>query len=88
MTEEVQNLAEVDSAPATDVTATPEVAQSTPEVADQHSLPRHSRKRNLTLLLASASQENSANGNVSKQIGQGNANRASRCPRNCRPLTI
>jgi len=34
MTEEVQALAEVDSAPTTDVTATPEVAESTPEVAD------------------------------------------------------
>ena len=35
MTEEVQqNLAEVDSAPTTDVTATPEVAESTPEVAE------------------------------------------------------
>ena len=36
MTEEVQQaLAEVDSAPTTDVTATPEVAESTPEVAEQ-----------------------------------------------------
>jgi hypothetical protein len=34
MTEEVQVLAEVDSAPTTDVTATPEVAESTPEVAE------------------------------------------------------
>jgi hypothetical protein len=35
MTEEVQqNLAEVDSAPTTDVTATPEVVESTPEVAE------------------------------------------------------
>jgi len=34
MTEEVQALAEVDSAPTTDVTATPEVADSTPEVAE------------------------------------------------------
>ena len=34
MTEEVQNLAEVDSAPAKDVTATPEVAANLPEVAD------------------------------------------------------
>jgi len=34
MTEEVQALAEVDSAPTTDVTATPEVAESTPEVAE------------------------------------------------------
>ena len=36
MTEEVQqNLAEVDSAPAKDVTATPEVVESTPEVAEE-----------------------------------------------------
>jgi len=34
MTEEVQALAEVDSAPTTDVTVTPEVAESTPEVAE------------------------------------------------------
>ena len=34
MTEEVQVLAEVDSAPAKDVTATPEVAANLPEVAD------------------------------------------------------
>ena len=34
MTEEVQNLVEVDSAPTKDVTATPEVAVSSPEVAD------------------------------------------------------
>ena len=34
MTEEVQNLAEVDSAPAKDVTATPEVAANLPEVAE------------------------------------------------------
>ena len=34
MTEEVQNLAEVDSAPTKDVTATPEVAASSPEVAE------------------------------------------------------
>ena len=35
MTEEVQqNLAEVDSAPATDATAAPEVVESTPEVAE------------------------------------------------------
>ena len=34
MTEEVQALAEVDSAPTMDVTATPEVAESTPEVAE------------------------------------------------------
>lgn len=37
MTEEVQALAEVDSAPITDVTATPEVAESTPEVAEAKS---------------------------------------------------
>jgi hypothetical protein len=37
MTEEVQqNLAEVDSAPATEVTATPETVESTPVVADEH----------------------------------------------------
>ena len=34
MTEEVQVLAEVDSAPTKDVTATPEVAASSPEVAE------------------------------------------------------
>ena len=34
MTEEVQALAEVDSAPTTDVTAEPEVAESTPEVVE------------------------------------------------------
>ena len=34
MTEEVQNLAEVDSAPAKVVTATPEVAENLPEVAE------------------------------------------------------
>ena len=34
MTEEVQALAEVDSAPTTDVTATPEVAESTPEIVE------------------------------------------------------
>jgi hypothetical protein len=34
MTEEVQALAEVDSAPTTNVTATPEVVESTPEVAE------------------------------------------------------
>jgi len=38
MTEEVQQaLAEVDSAPTTDVTATPEVAESTPEVTEAKS---------------------------------------------------
>ena len=37
MTEEVQALAEVDSAPITDVTATPEVVESTPEVAEAKS---------------------------------------------------
>ncbi len=35
MTEEVQALAEVDSAPAPEVTATSEIAESTPEVAEQ-----------------------------------------------------
>ena len=35
MTEEVQNLAEVDSAPAPEVTATADQAQNAPEVADQ-----------------------------------------------------
>ena len=35
MTEEVQNLAEVDSAPAPEVTATPETVENTPEVADE-----------------------------------------------------
>ena len=35
MTEEVQNLAEVDSAPAPEVTATTDQAQNAPEVADQ-----------------------------------------------------
>ena len=34
MTEEVQALAEVDSAPTTDVTATPEVVESTPEIVE------------------------------------------------------
>ena len=34
MTEEVQALAEVDSAPTTDATAAPEVVESTPEVAE------------------------------------------------------
>jgi len=37
MTEEVQALAEVDSAPTTDVTATPEVVESTPEVVEAKS---------------------------------------------------
>jgi len=35
MTEEVQNLAEVDSAPAPEVTATTETVENTPEVADE-----------------------------------------------------
>lgn len=35
MTDEVQNLAEVDSAPASEVTATTDQAQNAPEVADQ-----------------------------------------------------
>ena len=34
MTEEVQNLAEVDSAPVTEVTATPETVENAPEVAE------------------------------------------------------
>ena len=34
MTEEVQNLAEVDSAPAPEVTATPDQATNAPEVAE------------------------------------------------------
>ena len=34
MTEEVQNLAEVDSAPAPEVTATPDVVENAPEVAE------------------------------------------------------
>jgi hypothetical protein len=34
MTDEVQNLAEVDSVPAQEVTATPEVAENAPEVAE------------------------------------------------------
>ena len=37
MTEEVQALAEVDSAPAPEVTATPENAESTPEVVENQS---------------------------------------------------
>jgi hypothetical protein len=37
MTEEVQSLAEVDSAPAPEVTATPEIAESTPEVVENQS---------------------------------------------------
>lgn len=37
MTDEVQNLAEVDSAPAQDVTATPEVVETAPEVDEQQS---------------------------------------------------
>jgi len=35
MTDEVQNLAEVDSAPAPEVTATTDQAQNAPEVAGQ-----------------------------------------------------
>ena len=35
MTEEVQALAEVDSAPAPEVTATPEAIENAPEVADE-----------------------------------------------------
>ena len=34
MTEEVQNLAEVQSAPAPEATAAPEIAQNEPEVAE------------------------------------------------------
>jgi len=37
MTDEVQALAEVDSAPAPEVTATPEIAESTPEVVENQS---------------------------------------------------
>lgn len=39
MTEEVQNLAEVDSAPATEVTATPETVENAPVVADEQKEP-------------------------------------------------
>ncbi len=35
MSDESQNLAEVESAPATEVTATTEIAQNAPEVAEQ-----------------------------------------------------
>ena len=44
MTEEVQNLAEVDSAPAKDVTATPEVAANLPEVADNQTVKTFSQE--------------------------------------------
>ena len=46
MTEEVQALAEVDSAPTTDVTATPEVVESTPEVAENQ--PEQSAEKTYT----------------------------------------
>ena len=46
MTEEVQALAEVDSAPATDVTATPEAVESTPEVAENQ--PEQSAEKTYT----------------------------------------
>lgn len=39
MTEEVQNLAEIDSAPATEVTATPETVENAPVVADEQKEP-------------------------------------------------
>ena len=44
MTEEVQNLAEVDSAPAKDVTATPEVAANLPEVAENQTVKTFSQE--------------------------------------------
>jgi hypothetical protein len=44
MTEEVQNLAEVDSAPAKVVTATPEVADNLPEVADNQTVKTFSQE--------------------------------------------
>ena len=44
MTEEVQNLAEVDSAPAKVVTATPEVAENLPEVADNQTVKTFSQE--------------------------------------------
>ena len=44
MTEEVQNLAEVDSAPAPEVTATTDQAQNAPEVAEQ-STEQHEEKK-------------------------------------------
>ena len=47
MTDEVQNLAEVDSAPASDVTATPDNAQNAPEVADQQQ-EQHEEERKFT----------------------------------------
>jgi hypothetical protein len=44
MTEEVQNLAEVDSAPAKDVTAAPEVVANLPEVADNQTVKTFSQE--------------------------------------------
>ena len=44
MTDEVQNLAEVDSAPAPEVTATTDQAQNAPEVAEQ-STEHHEEKK-------------------------------------------
>ena len=44
MTEEVQNLAEVDSAPAKVVTATPEVAENLPEVAENQTVKTFSQE--------------------------------------------
>jgi len=44
MTEEVQALAEVDSAPAKVVTATPEVAENLPEVADNQTVKTFSQE--------------------------------------------
>ena len=44
MTEEVQNLAEVDSVPAKDVTATPEVAANLPEVAENQTVKTFSQE--------------------------------------------
>jgi hypothetical protein len=46
MTEEVQNLAEVDSAPAQDVTATPDTAVASPEVAENQ--PEQSASKTFT----------------------------------------
>ena len=45
MTEEVQTLAEVDSAPAPEVTATPEQAQDAPEVVEQSQEQQPEEKR-------------------------------------------
>ena len=46
MTDEVQNLAEVDSAPAQDVTATPDTAVASPEVAENQ--PEQSASKTFT----------------------------------------